>query len=290
MRDFEILFDNAEASPIEDQAYRRYGGLGFPSAPADRPWIYSNFVQSLDGIVSFLGSYPSGSDIAQSEEDRWLMDLLRAHADAVLVGTNTLVEETITRGVERRGPVFRIMDDELRGLRRRLGRGREKNIFVTGTASIDLGSYRAFDGEHVDALVVTTKTGAEKLRGKTSHGHVPVIVAGDGPLVDLPEMAGILRRDFGVAYLLCEGGPTLYGYMSRAGLIDEKFLTISPIEVGQAIPPEQGLSSAGTSGPARLRPTSFTAPGFTKDTAPRWTWLSSRKVGDHEFNRYRRQR
>jgi len=114
MRDFEILFDQGEPSPIADSAYAPYGNLGFPEPPADRPWIYSNFVQSLDGIVSFGGYHASGADISQSTEDRWLMDLLRAHADAVLVGVNTLVDETNLRGKEKRGPVFRIMDPALR--------------------------------------------------------------------------------------------------------------------------------------------------------------------------------
>src|SRR5678809_1462529 len=79
MRDFQILFDHGERSDLLDPVYSPYGKLGFPSPPTDRPWVYANFVQSLDGIVSFLGENASGSDIAQSEEDRWLMDLLRAH-------------------------------------------------------------------------------------------------------------------------------------------------------------------------------------------------------------------
>ena len=86
MRDFEILFDHAERSELLDPVFARYGRLGFPAAPADRPWIYSNFVQSIDGVVSFLGVDGSGQDMSQSAEDRWLMDLLRAHADAVLLG------------------------------------------------------------------------------------------------------------------------------------------------------------------------------------------------------------
>ena len=94
MRNFEILFDRGEPSAVEDPAYRLYGKLGFPSPTADRPWIYANFVQSLDGIASFKGPHATGGDISQLSEDRWLMDLLRAHSDAVLLGVNTLMEET----------------------------------------------------------------------------------------------------------------------------------------------------------------------------------------------------
>ncbi len=288
MRRFEVLFDHAEPSPLDDAAYAPYGRLGFPMPPPDRPWIFSNFVQSLDGIVSFKGRHAAGSDISHSKEDRWLMDLLRAHADAVLLGVNTLIEEA-RLGERPRGPVFRIMDPELRRLRERLGRGRERNIFVTGAAALDLGDCRVFDGELVDAVIITTAAGARRLEEKGGHPQVGIVVSGGGDLVDLPEAMRRLRAELGIRYLLCEGGPTLYGYMSRAGLIDEKFVTISPIEVGQIIPPEQEPTPLELEKPVRLRPTTFQAPGFTVENAPWWQWLSCRRVEDHQFCRYRRR-
>ena len=103
MRNFEILFDNAEPSSFEDPAYQRYGTLSFPALPPEHPWIYSNFVQSLDGIASFKGRHATGGDISQLPDDRWLMDFLRAHSDAVLLGINTLAEETQLSG--NRGPI-----------------------------------------------------------------------------------------------------------------------------------------------------------------------------------------
>src|SRR5205085_9019237 len=124
MRNFEILFDNAEPSSCDDPAYESYGELAFPPPPSDRPWIYSNFVQSLDGIASFKGRHATGGDISQLREDRWLMDFLRAHADAILLGINTLMEETRLSG--RRGPVYSIEDVAIRKLRKKLGLGREK--------------------------------------------------------------------------------------------------------------------------------------------------------------------
>ena len=289
MHDFEILFDHGEPAELDDPAYRPYGPLGFPAAHAERPWTFSNFVQTLDGIASLKGKYASGFHISQSEEDRWLMDLLRAHADAIVTGVNTLFEEARLGVGGGRGPVYRIMDEELRGLRRRLGRRRETNIFVTGSASLDLSAYRVFDGDKVDTAIVTTREGAARLAEKKTHPHVRVIVAGEGKFADLRLAVSILRRDFGVRSLLCEGGPTLNGHMERAGLIDEKFLTISPVEVGQAIPPEQEPSDSERAHPPKLRPTTFDAPGFTKEQAPWFTWVSCRKVGDHQFNRYRRR-
>jgi riboflavin biosynthesis pyrimidine reductase len=293
MRDFDVLFDTGGPSALEHAAYRRYGKLGFPAAPTRRPWIYSNFVQSLDGIVSLKGKHATGADISHSREDRWLMDLLRAHADAILLGVNTLVEET--RAMQQsnpksRGPVYCIEDSEICDLRRALGRGRQKNIFVTGAAALDLGGYQVFDGGDVDAIILSTPTGCARLAEKKTHPHVRVINVGEGAFVDLPRAMGLLREELGIEYLLCEGGPTLYGWMARSDLIDEKFLTVSPVEVGQQIPREQEPSDAERANPPKMRPTVFGAPGFTAEQMTWWTWVSCRRIADHQFNRYRRRR
>jgi riboflavin biosynthesis pyrimidine reductase len=288
MRNFEVLFDEGEPPALEDPAYAPYGPLGFPPPPPDRPWIYSNFVQTLDGIVSLKGRQSSGLDISQSQEDRWLMDLLRAHADAVLLGTQTLIEETRV-GRRERGPVFRIMAPELRQLRQRLGRDREKNIFVSGSALLDFDAFRVFDGEHVDAILVTTREGARRAEAGARRRGVKLLVAGDDRLVDLGLAVRMLYQEFGVRYLLCEGGPTLYGGMIRAGLIDEKFVTISPLEVGQVIPSVQAGTEPEQPGASSLRPTTFGGTGFTREEAPWWRWVSCRRAGDHQFSRYRRR-
>jgi riboflavin biosynthesis pyrimidine reductase len=287
IRQFEVLFDHAEPSPINHPAYTPYGKLGFPSPPSERPWTYSNLVQSLDGIVSFKGLHPAGSDISRSREDRWLMDLLRAHADAVILGVNTLFEETQLAS-DRRGPVYRIQDATLRDLRNKLRPRKETNIFVTGRARFDLGAYRVFDGDLVDTIIVTTSAGAARLTHRKSHPHVRVVVAGEGEFANLPEVMRVLRLDFGIEYLLCEGGPTLYGYMTRAGLVDERFIIVSPVEIGLFVPPEQQPSAAERRNPPRERLTGFMAPGFTSETAPWWRWLSCRRIENHQFSRYRR--
>jgi len=269
MRDFEILFDDAEPSALSHAGYAPYGRLGFPAPHAERPWAYANFVQSIDGIASFKGKHAAGSDISQSAEDRWLMDLLRAHADAILLGANTLVEET------------------LRDLRMKLGHKREKVIFVTASGSVDPRAYRVFDGDLMDALILTTTAGAARLQGRIDQTRL--IVAGQEKTIDLPQAMRLLREKMDIEHLLCEGGPTLYGSMSRAGLIDEKFVTVSPVEIGLIMPPEQGAAPAAPGNQLNLRPTTFTYPGFTPETAPWWRWMSCRRVGDHQFNRYRRK-
>jgi riboflavin biosynthesis pyrimidine reductase len=293
VRDFQTLFDDAEPSPIDHPAYARYGKLGFPdpgflSSHRVRPWTFANFVQSIDGIASFKGKHASGADISHSAEDRWLMDLLRAHADAILMGINTLVEETrswpeLNGG---RGPVYRIEDPVVRDLRAKLGRGVERVIFVTASAAIDPSRYRVFDGDQMEACILTTAAGASRLQA--NFPKTQVIVSGDDQTIDLTRAVRLLRAEMDVRYLLCEGGPTLYGSRARAGLIDEKFVTVSPVEVGLFAPPDERASPSDKGGPA-LRPTTFTGPGFTPEDAPWYRWISCRRVGDHQFNRYRRK-
>jgi 5-amino-6-(5-phosphoribosylamino)uracil reductase len=287
---FEVLFDHAESSPFDDPAFAPYGNFGFPPAPEGRPWIYTNFVQSLDGITSLLGEYASGQYISQSREDRWLMDLLRANADGVIMGMATLSEEKRLRGPESRGIVFQVVEPAMQGLRTRLGKGRERNIFVTRAEDLDLSQFKVFDGDLVDAAIVTSPAGGERLTAQGKHPQVAIITAGAGERLDLPAAIAKLRDELGIEHLLCEGGPTLYGTLAKADLIDEKFLTISPIEVGQAVPPEQVRLPAEAKTATLLRPTVFGGPGLTKDSMTQWEWLSCRKAGNHQFNRYRRKR
>ncbi|HSY12817.1 MAG TPA: dihydrofolate reductase family protein [Verrucomicrobiae bacterium] len=284
---FEILFDHAEPSAIDDVAYSPYGQLGFPKPPEDRPWIYTNFVQSLDGITTLLGAHASGGEISQSSADRWLMDLLRAHADGLLMGMNTLREEQRLRGPESRGIVFRVVEPELQELRRKLGKGRERNIFVTSGTDLDLSRHKVFDGDVVDAAIVTSPDGAERLHAQGSHPHLTIIAAGQKNHFDLARAIAKLREDLGIQYLLCEGGPTLYGSLARLDLIDEKFLTVSPVEVGQLVPQEQERLPAEMNIPVLMRPTVFGGVGFTREDITHWHWMSCRKARDHQFSRYR---
>src|SRR6058998_3126635 len=86
---FEVLAE-ADGLPeleLPDELRDRYGGpLGF-----EEPRLVANFVSSIDGIVAIPTLPRSNSLIsAGSEADRFVMGLLRAVADAVLVGSGTL--------------------------------------------------------------------------------------------------------------------------------------------------------------------------------------------------------
>lgn len=68
------------------------GNLHFGASSAQRPFVIANFVSTLDGVISYEikgqagGSTISGRDMA----DGFIMGLLRASADAIIVGVRTV--------------------------------------------------------------------------------------------------------------------------------------------------------------------------------------------------------
>lgn len=58
----------------------------------DRPTVIANFVSTVDGVVAFdvIGSSGGGEISGFFAADRFVMGLLRAMADVVLVGAGTV--------------------------------------------------------------------------------------------------------------------------------------------------------------------------------------------------------
>jgi riboflavin biosynthesis pyrimidine reductase len=284
---FEVLFDHSEANPALPPALVAFAGnMGFPPPPPQRPWVFANFVQSLDGLVSFGGTRLGGEWISgQSRHDRWMMDLLRAHADALLCGAGTLRSEAL-HGPIPGGPVYRIVDDDLLALRQeRLQLPTLKIIIVSGSGALRPADYRLFQSERVETWIATTPEGQQRIGNA---GSVRLLISGSGGRVDWVELLLKLRAELSVRYLLCEGGPTLYGDLARADLVDEKFLTVSPQEIGAGLSAGQSLEDREANAARPLRPTSLAGPGFSVETALWYRWISCRRAGDHGFNRYRR--
>jgi len=303
---FEVLFDRSELNRALPPGLVRFvGNIGFPEPPAiglERPWVYSNFVQSLDGLVSFGGRRHSGGWIAGgmlaggmraggmpagSRHDRWMMDFLRAHADAVLCGAQSLRLEALAGPIPR-GPVYRIVHPELARYRSEC-LGKKKLIIIVATASgrLRTDDYRLFESAEVEAWIATTPEGRERLGDA---GQTRVLVSGasgQGKGLDFGELLRRLRSEEGIRRLLTEGGPTLYGHLARGGWVDEKFVTVAPQEIGAGLPPEQERTEWETQSGTATRPTSFAGAGFTVESARWYRWISCRRAGDHELNRYR---
>ena len=239
---------------------RIYGDLGF----ADRV-IYSNFVSSLDGVVT-LGSTPSAGSVisGRNQADRMLMGLLRAFADAVLIGAGTLRATPGHRWTPAH--IYPDLATSFRELRTALGRQPDPRLVVlTASVDVDLSHPALTDG----ATVVTTRAGAASLKGGLP-GTCDFIELGDSGLVDTKQAIAALR-DRGYAAILTEGGPHVMGELIEQDLLDEAFLTISPVVAGRHEEGRLGMVAG-----AEL------LPGHGV-----WTrLLSARRHGDFLFLRY----
>src|ERR1700682_69662 len=263
----QICYNASEdTSPLPPHIRKLYGPFGLPSPDnSARPYITSNFVMGLDGRVSFreLENLSGGRIVSRGIEDRWLMDFLRAHHDALLIGANTLREE---RGPDGLGWDFGIKNDELYAYRdEALHLARLKVIVLTGSGNID-ASFHLFDSPRVEPWFLTTPQGEEKLRFQleSAKRDTPpkIISVGSGGQIDLARALQLLRQEHGIRTLLCEGGATLYGQLIEKDFVNEEFRTISLQVLGKSADPNIE------------RPSAYGHSSFTPERAP-WFQLIS---------------
>jgi riboflavin biosynthesis pyrimidine reductase len=258
---FDILFEaDLPAYKLPADLQHLYGRLGFST-----PVVYSNFVSSVDGVVT-LGSKPSAGSIISGKyaADRFLMGLLRACADAVVIGAGTL---RATPGhLWTPAHVYPSLATEFTALRSSLGRSPEPAlVLLTASGKIDFSHPALVRG----AMVVTTTAGAEKIRDRLPPKS-EVIAMGKGKTLDLGKTIGELRSR-GLQVLLTEGGPHVLGQLIEGDLLDEAFLTIAPVAAGRGDERRLGMVEG-----IELLP----------DAGAWGRLLSARRHGDYLFLRY----
>ena len=230
MEPLELLYEPAglPTFPLPQELAALYPGtLGFPA-----DCVYANFVETIDGVVALPGIPSSNRVIADaSDADLFVMALLRACADAVIVGSHTLLASP--KNVWTAEAAFPPAAGELAELRRRL----------------ELS-------ERPDVVVITRRPKIESAAlGDRLHVRPDVVDA----------VAELRAR--GCRRILCEGGPTLFGSVLEAGLVDELFLTVSPLFAGRGLPLVGGVE-------------------FLPDRRISASIAGVRRHGDHLFLRY----
>lgn len=275
----KTLFDRTPSAGLLSSALQALydGDLSFPELPESRPLVIGNFVQTIDGIVSFkIPGHNGGDEISgRNEEDALVMGLLRCCADAVLIGEETY---RVARGhLWTADFIYPKGRAEFEALRRSLGKRtvHPLTVIASGKGTIDL-SGPLFKQAGVQTVVFTTKTGKEHIERK--HGTTlpcDVQVLPGETMLAAGDMTRLLHEAYGVKLLLHEGGPRLFGSFLDEHVIDELFLTIAPQIIGRGVSGER----PGFSG--RL--------SFGVDQAM-WVTLLSVKSADtgHLFLRYRR--
>lgn len=251
---------------------RLYGRFRLPSHPR-RPHVVGNFVASLDGVVSLgLPGKAGGGPISGfNRHDRMVMGLLRAVADAVVIGAGTLREASPDHRLDA-AYIFPPLAADYRELRTALGKPEPPlNVIVTASGELDLGR-PLFRAEDAMSLIVTTAEGARRLCDHAVPQAVRVVTAAaTGPLTArsvLDTVLRIRRTDL----VLIEAGPHLMTNFLGERLLDELFLTLAPQVAGR----DDTLP----------RPGFIAGRQFAPDD-PRWgTLLGIKQGGDHLFLRY----
>lgn len=239
----------------------------------DRPTLVANFVSTLDGVVAFDTDESTGGGEVSGffAPDRFVMGLLRAMADVVLVGAGTVRSAPSHEWTARR--VHRPSSELYAEWRSRLGglARQPTTIVATAGGGLDPG-HPGLSAADVPVIIATTEAGARRLGAVRFAGNVRVEVAGTGKQVAPARLVEIADAT-GARLILCEGGPHLIGDLIRAGLLDELFLTIAPQIAGRD---DQRARLGFVEGVA-----------FSVAGAPWADLLSVRRANDHLFLRYR---
>ena len=199
-----------------------------PYAEVDRTrgpgacWVMAHVVGGLDGSAAIKGRVGELS----TAPDARLFSLMRALADVVLVGAETVRAEGY--GAVRL-PRERIEAREAAGRP-----GTPPLAVVTRSLELDWSARAFTDAPPWSRTLVITCATADPGRLERARQTADVILAGDDR-VD-PELAMQRLSELGHRIVLCEGGPTWLGEVVAAGLLDELCYTVSPMMGGDPLP------------------------------------------------------
>ena len=180
-----------------------------------RPHVMLNMVSTLDGRATLSGH----SGPISSRVDRELFHALRAAVDGVLVGAGTI-------RAERYGRMIR--DAAVRD--ERIARGMtEEPLACIVSGRLELPDDIALLQTEDARVAVATASQASLPPVAAQVTYLRTVREGR---LDLPAALAELRSDYGVRSLLCEGGPHLARELFGENLVDELFLSLSPLLAG----------------------------------------------------------
>ena len=270
------------ASALPQELRELYDGdLQFRASPAERPFVVANFVSTLDGVVSYDTKGKSGGSIISGSDpaDRFIMGLLRASADAVIVGAGTLRDLGAN---SLWTPEYVYPDAKHLYAEYRVSAQRKPEypvlVIVSGSGQLEL-ERAVFRTPTMRTVVITTSAGRDELtrRGAATLGSVEMhALNSSGGRIAPGAILQLLQSRYGVNTLLHEGGPTLFGQFLAAQAVDELFLTLSP-------------QIAGRKGDA-TRPAVVEGVEFVPNSAPWFEMVSVKERAAYLYLRYRRRR
>jgi riboflavin-specific deaminase-like protein len=224
-----------------------------------RPRVLINFAVSLDGKINPAPGHRKGPFVmSRGKEDFRRMRLVRAQADAILIGASNLRVDD---------PGLTLAPEE-REQRRCAGRPEPARVVVTTRGDGIRPDAKMFDRANggpayvVHAAVMPAAT-RERLAG------VAQLVELGADAVPVDALLTWMRDGLGASTVVCEGGGVLVADLFAARAIDELYLTIVPRILGGA-----------------AAPTLAAGAGFDPDQIQDARLASLEQIGDELFLRY----
>jgi 2,5-diamino-6-(ribosylamino)-4(3H)-pyrimidinone 5'-phosphate reductase len=182
-----------------------------------RPFIYINSAVSLDGKLS---TFERMQVRISNELDMQRVDRLRAEADAVMIGSNTVAIDD---------PKLTVKSEGLR--RGRLEKGLPENplkVMVGSVRDIKVESDFLDYGNAEKIVFTTEKEEGERIGALRKKARVYVLGKERAKIYEVVDiLAGL-----GVKRIMVEGGGTLNFEMLEAGLVDEIYVAVGPMVFG----------------------------------------------------------
>jgi riboflavin biosynthesis pyrimidine reductase len=269
----ETLYEAQQGAelPLPSALASLYGRFQLPPHP-DRAYVIANFVTTLDGVVALNDSDQSGGGQISgfNRQDRMVMGLLRAVADAIIVGAGT--QRSARQHLWTAQHIYPPLADDYQQLRSRLGKsGPPLTVIVSASGAIDMG-LPVFQTGETPVLIVTTQVGAQRIHAHALPQRVQVVAvkrAGTLSAQAILEAVSAIQQG---GIILVEGGPQLMGDFFAEYLLNELFLTLAPQVAGRDAPIERPGLVVGK----------LFAPGH-----PVWgRLLGVKRAGSHLFLRY----
>jgi 2,5-diamino-6-(ribosylamino)-4(3H)-pyrimidinone 5'-phosphate reductase len=193
-----------------------------------RPFVAATFAMTVDGKITTRNFSPVDFT---SREDKLHLFRQRALADAVLIGHTSLNRDNVRLGIPSELQQARIRGKQTPAPLR---------VIVSNKGRID-SRLKIFQSATSPILIFSTTQMPRNTQAAL--GEKATLHLAESGDVDLAEMLQILRNQYHVRRVACEGGPTLFRALLERGLVDQLNLTITPYMFGGARAPTlTGLS------------------------------------------------
>ena len=232
------LVDSAggRALPLPPRLLRLYGTFRLPAPRSGFPHVFSNFVSTLDGVVSFqVKGHSGGGDISGfSAQDRMVMGLLRAVADTVIVGSGTLAADP--EHVWIPAAICPELKADYDRLEAAMGKhSAALNVIVSAMGSVDL-RLPVFAAGKTPVIIITTARGAKQLLKRRIPDSVQIRTSRRRAAnISAAHILDEVHQVVPAKRILVEGGPRLLGQFYGERLLDEQFLSLAPQLSGRQI-------------------------------------------------------